>query len=543
MVKLKYAAVFAALAALNACQTTPTSPKAAQADKGLEAIKTIVVIYAENRAFDNLYGNFPGANGLQNLTAEQTRQRDRDGKVLVTLPPVAGKGLTDPSDPTEITSEATAGHPNQPFALDDPHGYGVGLDYKLHDLVHAFYQNQMQINGGKNDMFAAYSDAGGEVMGHFDGSKMALWNVAKKYTLADNFFQGGFGGSFFNHQYLICACAPIDYQAKNDPHKYRDAISSVAQDGVSLKLDPETPESALQGPPKFLHYGVLTPDFYAVNTMQPPYQPSGSLAPKGGDWRFADTDAVNTLTPQILPTIGDRLSEAKIGWAWYSGGWKNAIVANDVLRKYIEGKNSEAFTWPDATAGGVTMAHVQFQYHHQPFNYYANFAPGRAARSEHLLDGGLDGAQFIADIDAGKLPRVTFYKPQGSQNQHPGYATISAGDAHIANVIAHLERSPQWPNMVVLITYDENGGWWDHVAPPKGDRWGPGTRIPAIIVSPFAKRGYVDHTQYDTGSIQRLIAHRFGLTPLPGIVQRDEALRANGQGPMGDLTGALNLPR
>ena len=544
--------LIAALAVtLGACASQPqrSPPQAASsAPRGaaagsLDAIRTIVVIYAENRAFDNLYGNFPGANGLQNVTPEQALQRDRDGKPLPTLPPVPGKGLTDPSDPTEITTEMTAGHPNAPYALDDPQGYNVGLDYKLHDLVHAFYQNQMQINGGRNDKFAAYSDAGGQVMGHFDGSKMALWQVAKKYTLADNFFQGGFGGSFFNHQYLVCACAPIDYQAKNDPQKYRSAISAVAEDGVSLKLDPETPASAVQGPPKWQHYGVLTPDFYAVNTMQPPYQPSASLAPKGGDWRFADTDAVNTLTPQILPTIGDRLSDANISWAWYGGGWRTAIAASENLRKYLESKGSEAFTWPDATASGVTMAHVQFQYHHQPFNYYANFAPGRPARAEHLRDGGLDGVRFLADIDAGKLPPVTFYKPQGSQNEHAGYATIREGDAHIANVIAHLEKSPQWANMVVVITYDENGGWWDHVAPPKGDRWGPGSRVPALIISPFARRGFVDHTQYDTGSIQRLINRRFGLAPLPGIEQRDAALRANGQPPMGDLSAALDLSR
>ncbi len=136
---------------------------------------------------------------------------------------------------------------------------------------------------------------------------------------------------------------------------------------------------------------------------------------------------------------------------------------------------------------------------------------------------------------------MTFYKPQGSQNQHAGYATVAEGDAHIANLVAHLEKSPQWQNMIVVITYDENGGWWDHVAPPKGDRWGPGTRIPALIVSPFAKRGYVDHTQYDTGSIQRLINRRFGLPPLPGIEQRDAALSTNGQKPMGDLTEALDL--
>ncbi|MDE3198634.1 MAG: acid phosphatase, partial [Acidobacteriota bacterium] len=138
--------------------------------------------------------------------------------------------------------------------------------------------------------------------------------------------------------------------------------------------------------------------------------------------------------------------------------------------------------------------------------------------------------------------QVVFYKPQGNLNEHAGYANIEAGDAHIAEIVAHLEKSPQWKNMVVILTYDENGGFFDHVAPPKADRWGPGTRIPAIVVSPFAKRHFVDHTQYDTTSILRLITERFSLPVLPGIAARDAAVKANGGKPFGDLTNALKLP-
>ena len=115
------------------------------------------------------------------------------------------------------------------------------------------------------------------------------------------------------------------------------------------------------------------------------------------------------------------------------------------------------------------------------------------------------------------------------------------GDQHLADVIAHLEKSPQWPGMVVIVTYDENGGFWDHVAPPKADRWGPGNRVPTMIISPLAKAGTVDHTQYDTTSILRLITHRFDLPMLAGLTERDEALKKAGQPPMGDLTGALNI--
>ena len=142
---------------------------------------------------------------------------------------------------------------------------------------------------------------------------------------------------------------------------------------------------------------------------------------------------------------------------------------------------------------------------------------------------------------AGRLPAVAFYKPQGNLNQHPGYASVGDGDAHIAKLVAQLRKSPQWPHMLIVITYDEFGGAWDHVPPPKADALGPGSRIPALIVSPFARKGTVDHTPYDTGSILRLLIRRFGLDGLRGIAVRDRALAGNGEAPMGDLTAALEL--
>jgi acid phosphatase len=95
--------------------------------------------------------------------------------------------------------------------------------------------------------------------------------------------------------------------------------------------------------------------------------------------------------------------------------------------------------------------------------------------------------------------------------------------------------------MVIVVTCDENGGQRDHLAPPKGDQLGPGTRIPALVISPFSKKGTVDHTQYDTASILRLITRRFQLPTLWGLSDRGAALKANGGQPMGDLTGALDL--
>src|SRR5579863_4081892 len=398
----------------------------------LNTVKNVVVIYAENRSFDNLYGNFPGANGLQNVTAASAQQKDRNGQPLATLPKVWG-GLTAKGVTPAVTEAMTANLPNAPFAIDDPNGFNTPMSVTTRDLYHRFYENQMQINGGKNDMFAAWADSGGLVMGHYTTgpADLPLWQVAKKYTLADNFFMGAFGGSFLNHQWLICACTPVYANADQSPAK--DKIAAIDDSGVALKVADNSPKSAIDGPPKFVRDGQISPDNFAINTMQPPYQPSANKPATNGDPALADPANPTTLPPQTQKTIGDLLSDKGVDWAWYGGAWQMALDKDPDLSKVV------------------------FQYHHQPFNYFADMAPGTDARKAHLRDGGRDGAAFIQAIDAGTLPPVTFYKPQGNLNEHSGYAAVLAGDQHIADVISRLEKSPQWSHMLVVVTYDENG--------------------------------------------------------------------------------------
>jgi acid phosphatase len=516
-------------------------------------ITTIVVIYAENRSFENLYGDFPGARGLGEVMDRDGRplpayapQRDRDGTALPVLPPTWG-GVTAPGYTPVITQAESAGLPNAPFSIERAFAAQSGVTLSAsavtRDLYHRFFENQMQVDGGRNDQYAAWSDAGGLTMGHYDTRQSALYALARQYVLADQFFQGAFGGSFLNHQYLICACAPQYPNADSAPAK--PSVAILERDAAGhylprLKTAKDSPTSALDGPPKFAKSGNITPDnyfgdgkFYAVNTMQPPYQPSGN-APAAGDTGglYADPAKATTLPPQTGPTIGDRLSAKSVEWAWYAGAWDAAIA--DGKRPATQPR--QVIYAPDAPA-----AAPDFQPHHQPFNYYANFDPAMhpKERAAHLKDYG----DLVTDIAAGHLPPIAFYKPQGNLNQHPGYASIADGDAHIADLVAKLRAGPQWSGMVIVITYDEYGGAWDHVAPPRGDLLGPGARIPALIVSPYAKKGTVDHTQYDTDSILRLIIRRFDLAGLPGITMRDQALAEHQEPPMGDLTNALDLAR
>ena len=288
---------------------------------GLNRIEHIVVIYAENRSFDNLYGMFPGANGIANATPAQYTQVDRDGTPLKTLPPVWKGKEPDPAFPRDL--------PNRPFRID-ARAVNLPLSTKTRDLIHEFYRNQEQINGGRNDRFVAASDAGALTMGYYDGSTLPMWKWAQDYTLADNFFMGAFGGSYLNHVWLICACTPVDRDAPQNLH------AQIDERGW-LKTRPTSPASVMTGAGEFMS-GDVTPDGYSVNTTQPPYQPSRVPPAKDGDPRFADPSK-HSLPPQTLKTIGDTLSAKGVSWVWYAGAWDDAVKDGmqppDAQRKVI----------------------------------------------------------------------------------------------------------------------------------------------------------------------------------------------------------------
>ena len=206
---------------------------------------------------------------------------------------------------------------------------------------------------------------------------------------------------------MICACTP----------RYDNAPDT-------LKVG-EDPTGPLRGLPD-----QVTLDGYAVNTLQP-FDPPQRNEPK--------------LPLPMMNTIGDELNDAKpesVTWVWYSGGWNDALNANS----------------PDEN----------FQTHHQPFAYFENYRKDSDGRREHLKDEeelwrALDG---LADF-----PHVVFYKPFGTENEHPGYANVLAGDSHLGQLLCKIELSQYWSKSIVIVTFDENGGYWDHVPPPQIDRW------------------------------------------------------------------------
>ena len=434
-----------------------TSPAAAPSPTpGMERIEHVVVIFQENRSFDSLYGFFPGANGIDGA-GPAARQTDRAGAAYTALP----RPIDNTKTPAVPDPRFPDGIANGPFDLAKyvPQTGRIGVP------VHRFYQEQYQINGGRMDRFVAGTDVGGLVMGYYDVRTLPMFEIARQFTVADNFFHGAFGGSFLNHIWLACACAP---QWPGGAPAERMAV-----------LDPS---GALTKD------GDVTPTGYVVNTAYTAQTPHP-----------ANVTGKQLLPPLDQPTIGDRLSAKNVSWAWYSGGWNDAIAGR-----------------PDPS----------FAFHHQPYAYFASYADGTPARAEHLKDE----ADFFAALGDGTLPAVSFVKPIASDSEHPRYADIARGQQHAADLIRAIQNSRHWRNTVVIVTYDENGGFWDHVAPPLVDQWGPGTRVPTLVISPFAKKAYVDHTRYDTTSVLKLIETRWGLAPLG---QRDAS--ADG------LTGALEF--
>ena len=436
------------------------------APTGLGKLNHIVIVYMENHSFDNLYGEFPNADGVLGLdaSAPNVAQVDGTGAPYATLMPPQLNGMPLPGFPATL--------PNAPFVLDEY----VAADAAPPDLHHIFYTEQFQINGGAMNKFAFWSDAKGMVMGHYRTMDLPVPKEATKYTLCDRFHHAAFGGSFLNHQWLIAARTP--------EFPIAQAIDAGAVDD---------PDAAVPG----ANENPVNPEGFVVNTAFSGNSPHPSFA----------VPANRRVPNQTYDSIGDRLSAKGLDWAWYSGGWDDAMAYS-------------ADAGPPS--GGGSPVVEKFQYHHQPFVYFEKYKDGTAAKAKHLKDE----KEFLAAAAAGTLPAVSFVKPVGIDNEHPGYTDVLSGDQHLLAVIDAVRKGPNWKDTAIIVTYDEHGGFWDHVAPPKVDKWGPGSRVPTIVISPYAKKGFVDHTVYDTTSILATIEKRYGLAPLTSRDQNAKDMSA-----------------
>jgi len=537
------------IAVAIAAVTMTSGAGAGRGSDQLRKINHIVVIYEENHSFDNLYGGWEGVNGLSNADPAHTIQVDQNGTpyacmfqldVNLKSPPLSTvcNGVTprgvafnshflnapftiDDYIPPDAT---TCPKPKDSFAFPNGilNGSGVGIAGGCtRDIVHKFYQEQYQLNGGAQNRYATGSDAASLAMGVYNTRALPIYqylhaNGHPHYAIADNFFQAAFGGSFLNHQWLIAARTPFDPNAPVAQHSLVDAAGFPRNNyplynpiaGVTYRDGDFTVPCPSPKP-------GLACGNWAVNTMQPTNEPWGAFGDK--------------LVVQNAPTIGDELSSAGVSWAWYAGGWDNAAGnvngpgwtngngGPDPLHPVCSDPNHDT----NAVYHFPKCPDFAFQFHHQPFVYFANYAPGTPGRT-HLQDEVAFEDTAGASSDSCKLDQVSFIKPIGEENEHPGYASESTGSSHLIELLNLIRNSSCAKDTMVVVTYDEFGGQWDHVSPPgqgnnngPHDQWGPGTRIPALVISPFLRGNFVvDNTEYDTTSILALIEERYGLAPL-----------------------------
>jgi len=377
-------------------------PTAASANNGgsgrLGAINHIVVVYEENHSFDNLYGGWEGVNGLAAADTAHTTQIGQGGAAYTCLlqndvnlksPPLLGD-CTDTSTGTSFVSHFA----NSPFSIETfipasaltcpqpgvfaPNGLlpsAANLPGGCtKDIVHRFYQEQYQLNNGAQNLYVTGSDAVGLSMGNYNTQALPIYAYLHSpahphYAISDNFFQSAFGGSFLNHQWLVAAATPtyatapsslyskIDSNGMPNNYALYHATGPVA-DGPLTQLCPSAVPGRACGA-------------YAVNTIQPAVQPTSSSTTK--------------LPLQTGTTIGDELSAAGVSWAWYSGGWSNADGDVGAPGWTNGSAGTCADTYSFANPAYPYCPNKVFQFHHQPLNYYASFAPGTPGRA-HLQD-------------------------------------------------------------------------------------------------------------------------------------------------------------
>lgn len=288
--------------------------------------------------------------------------------------------------------------------------------------------------------------------------------------LFDHFFQAMSGGSTGNALYLAAA---------------RSAQWSKPPAARIGSLDPPVFDRPYD------QHGILINDVPPVNGPTEVFMGPIDLAPPPDE--------------QTYPNIGDRLAAAARSWAWYNEGW-NTVKPWALKTAFGPGDGSVVVDSPQ-----------HYLSHHNPFQYFPSWFAN--VKAGHIRDG----ADFLEDLKTGHLPNVAFLKATGAHDEHPADSAPRWGEAWVEGLLKAIGDSPLWAKTAIVITYDEGGGFWDHVAPPTPDAYGCGTRVPALLVSPWARRGYIDHRIADTTSILALIEARFGLKPL----QRRDAAAYN----------------
>ena len=415
----------------------------AQSTPTTTPIKHLVVILDENQSFDHYFGTYPVA---------MNPQGEPQFTALPGTPQVNG-----------LTGALIAHNPNSapPFRLDRTMDVTCDNDNHYTDEQKAYDAGLLDkfVQITSNNATGCTPNLG---MGYYDGNTVtALWNYAQHYSMGDNFFDTEFGTTVMGHLNLISGST---HQTNTTSISGKIANGSI------------------------------------IGNVEAGY----------------DDCATGTLVKMTGKNIGDLLNTGNVSWGWFYGDWLPTRISN-----------------------GVVSCSSVYNSHYDPFNYYASTANQHHMPPELVADiGQTDQANHqysIGDFwDAaynGYLPSVSFLKATANSTGHPQNSNPLAEQTFLVDTINDLMQLPEWSQMAIVITYDDSDGWYDHVMPPivsqsndsandalNGsalcgtpqpgaylDRCGYGSRLPFMVISPFAKPNYVDHSLMDLTSVTRFI--------------------------------------
>jgi len=422
-------------------------------------IKHLVVIFQENVSFDHYFGTYPNATNPPGepsfRPSPATPSVDGLSAALLTNNPnTANPQRLDPQVPSQVVT------------CDQDHNYKDEQTAFDHGLMDKFVQTLAGSSCPDKSI----------VMDYYDGNTVtALWNYAQHFAMSDNSFSTGFGPS---------------------------------TPGALNLISGQT-------------HGATTPDI--PNTVD-----NGTII---GDPRpvAANDDCTVATAPKAAMSgtnIGDLLNKQNITWGWFQGGFKPSSVVNGMAACASAHKN---------LAGATVTDYIP---HHEPFQYFSSTAnPHHLPPSSVAMIGHSDRANhqydlsdFWAAVNAGNMPAVTFLKAAAYEDGHAGYSDPLDEQTFLVDTLNALQKRPEWKSTAVVIAYDDSDGWYDHqigpiISPsataddtlsglgqcgtPKAgayqDRCGYGPRQPLLVISPFAKTNFVDHTTTDQTSILRFI--------------------------------------
>ena len=532
------------------------------------AIKHVIVLVGENRTFDHTFGtyvpragqtvsnllskgiiNADGTPGPNFALAAQSEAAAQTGYYIspnsktryAVLPPPSTSGAPTAQRPTAppfqnvdqaasetdiapadlgiLTTGATglparvvdtrvsnaAALPSGPFRMT---GATMPYDAYTGDTIHRFYQMWQQTNcavsqataanpsGCLSDLFPfvaisfSTADNGvGSSMGYFDvnrGDVPFFKMLADTYTMSDNMHQSFQGGTGANHSMLAFGDAvawtdgaghPVTPPASqiSDPTPRAGTNNRYTVDGNWSNCSDATAPgvgailSYLGALPHHPNPNCAPNTYYYLNNTNPAYDPNGTLKTTG-----------TFVPPTIQRSIGDSLSEKGISWKFYGGGFNRGTGYCQICN---------------------------------PFEYQTQVMANAAARAEHIKDT----VDMYTDIANGTLPAVSFAHPDGALDGHPSSSKLGLYEAYVKNILAKLDANPALKaSTLVVVTFDEGGGYYDSGFIQPIDFFGDGTRIPLILVSPFTKGGKINHGYADHVSILKLIERNWALAPITG---------------------------